>query len=81
MRHHSRICFNIGPEKENKLKKEKVKITGKATCRFVCTMEVYEDEVAGLLSDEDMQANNLDHPDAAFDIESWVETEAIILTT
>lgn len=40
-------------------------------------MEVYEDEVAELLADEDMQSNNLDHPDAAFDIESWAETEAI----
>lgn len=57
--------------------KVKITITGKAICQFVRTMEVYEDEVDELLADEDMQSNNLDHPDAAFDIVEWTETEAI----
>lgn len=67
----------VVPEKETNLKKVKVIITGKAICRFVRTMDVYEDEVDELLNDEDMQSNNLDHTDAGFDVESWIETEAI----
>jgi len=55
----------------------KVTLTGKALCTFVRTMEVPADEVDELLENGDIQANNLDSPDAAFDIDSWVETAAI----
>jgi hypothetical protein len=56
--------------------KVKVTITGKAVCTFVRTMDVYEDEVDELLASEEMQANNLDHPDSAYDIDNWTETTA-----
>lgn len=59
------------------MKKVKVIITGKALCVFVRTMEVYEDEVDEFLADEDLQSNQLDHPDASYDILNWESTEAV----
>lgn len=55
----------------------KIILTGIASCHFIREIELPEDEAQELLEeDAELIACNLDHPDAAYSIDTWTFTAA-----